>query len=73
VIKQELTSYSEQIIIWMIVTFFCYSSLLSDSGASEDEGFNSLSGPFATLQRHSSLGKDDPDDERSFHHMHRLR
>ncbi|XP_066997071.2 uncharacterized protein Nuak [Anabrus simplex] len=42
------------------------SSLLSD--ASEDEGFNS---PFATLQRHSSLGRDD-DDDKSFH-MHRLR
>jgi hypothetical protein len=52
---------------------FCYSSLLSDSGASEDEGFNSLSSPFATLQRHSSLGKDEPDDDRSFRHMHRLR
>jgi len=53
--------------------FFWYSNLLSDGGASEDEGFNSLSSPFATLQKHSSLGKDDPDDERPFHRMHRLR
>jgi hypothetical protein len=52
---------------------FQYSSLLSDGGASEDEGFNSLNSPFATLQKHSSLSKDDPDDERPFHRMHRLR
>ncbi|XP_021925658.1 uncharacterized protein LOC110832713 isoform X2 [Zootermopsis nevadensis] len=48
-------------------------SLLSDSGASEDEGFNNLNSPFVSLQRHSSLGNDDLDDERPFHHMHRLR
>ncbi|KAJ4439660.1 hypothetical protein ANN_07788 [Periplaneta americana] len=49
------------------------SGLLSDSGASEDEGFNSLNSPFATLHRHNSLGKDEADDDRPFHHMHRLR
>ncbi|CAG2055557.1 unnamed protein product, partial [Timema podura] len=51
------------------------SSLLSESGASEDEGFNSISSPFATLQRHSSLTRDsdNPDDEKPLHHMHRLR
>ena len=52
---------------------FWYSSLLSDGGASEDEGFNSLGSPFATLQKHSSVGKDDADDERPFYRMHRLR
>nr|CAD7258668.1 unnamed protein product [Timema shepardi] len=51
------------------------SSLLSESGASEDEVFNSISSPFATLQRHSSLTRDsdNPDDDKPLHHMHRLR
>jgi hypothetical protein len=56
----------------MIFKCFSCSSLLSDS-ASEDENFNNFSTPFATLQRHSSLGKDDADDDSPFHHMHRLR
>ncbi|XP_063218009.1 serine/threonine-protein kinase par-1 isoform X2 [Bacillus rossius redtenbacheri] len=42
------------------------SSLLGDSGASEDEGFNSA---FGTLHRHG----DNPDEDRPFTHMHRLR